>query len=198
LRSLKGETIMSLIKISGLVILASSIVFLIAALLPISRVYALSNTTHKLAAIQNAPQAWVISQILFSVGALGVALGVGLAIYSLNDRPMAPWLLIAAVLLAAGALLWSWHVYLRAVDPAAFVSGALPGWQFPLYTLLTISAFLMIGISLRGGGFPTWSTWLLMGGAVLFLVLNIIFKDLPPFAHYLLGLVLGLVLYRAG
>jgi hypothetical protein len=189
---------MPLIKISGLVTLASSILFLIAAFLPISRVYALSNATDKLAAIQKAPQAWVISQALFSIGALGVALGVGLAAFSLKDRQTTPWLFIAAALLAGGAVLWSWHVYLRAMDPAAFVSASLPGWQFPLYTLLTISAFLVAGIALRRLGFPTWSAWVLIGGAVLFLVLYIIFKDLPPFVHYLLGLVLGLVLFRAG
>jgi len=33
---------------------------------------------------------------------------------------------------------------------------------------------------------------------LLFFVLYIIFKDIPPFVYYVLGLILGIVLLRAG
>ena len=107
-------------------------------------------------------------------------------------------MIAAAVLLLVGAAVWTWHVYLRAVDPAAFVNGSLPGWHFALYTLLTLVAFLLTGIALLQLGSPPWSGWFLVGGALIFLILYFIFKDIPPFVHYLMGLALGFVLFRGG
>jgi hypothetical protein len=187
---------MSLIKISGAVILAGSIAFLVAAFLPISRVYALSNAMDKLAMIQNATQAWGISQLIFSLSSMGTSLGVALAAYSLRDRQQAPLFIAAAALLVVGAAIWTWHVYLRAIDPTSFVNGSLPGWHFALYTHLTLAAFLLTGIALLQLGFPKWSGWFMVGSALLVLILYLIFNDIPPFVHYLMGLALGFVLFR--
>lgn len=187
---------MSILKISGAVILTGSILFLIAAFLPISRVYAISNVEDKLAMIMDNLKAWGISQLLFSLGVIVTVSGVTLAAYSLKDQSLALFLFIAAALMVASAFPWVWHAYLRTTDPTAFVNGSLPSWHFALYTLLTMAAFLLIGIALPRMGFSTWIGWVLGGGVLLFFVLYLIFKDIPPFVHYLLGLVMAFGLLR--
>lgn len=189
---------MSPLKISGIITLVGSILFLVAAFSPISRVYGLRDAEEKLSMIINARRAWGVSQVLFSLGAIVTALGVAFAAYALKDRPQAPLLFTAAAFLAIGASAWVWHTYLRTIDPQAFVNGSLPGWHFSLYTLLTMGAFLLTGVALLRMGFSLWAGWILVGGALLFFVLYLIFKDMPPFVHYLLGLVLGFILLRGG
>jgi hypothetical protein len=189
---------MSALKLSGAVTFVGSILFLIAAFSPISRVYALPTAENKLGMITGSPTAWVISQTLFALGAIVTALGIALAAYALRDRPSVLLFFTATAFLAAGAAAWSWHVYLRAAEPAAFVNGSLPGWHFALYTLLTMAALLLIGIALQRMGFPTWAGWLLIGGSILFFVLYLIFKDMPPFVYYLMGATLAFVLFRGG
>lgn len=189
---------MSILKISGVVILIGSVCFLVAAFSPISRVFGLPNSKDKLAVITGDLAAWNVSQVLFSLGSIVTTLGVALLAYTLKDRPLAPLLFAAAVFLAVGAAAWSWHTYLRMKDPAAFVNGTLPGWHFVLYTLLTMAALTLVGIALLRMGFPAWTGWLLIGGSLLFLMLYIIFKDMPPFVHYLLGVALAIALLRGG
>ncbi len=186
------------LKISSIVIFIGSLLFLIAAFLPISRVYAFNNSEDKLALIKDAEGAWNISQTLFSLGAIVTVLGVALAAFILNGRSSAPMLYLAATLLFVGAAAWTWQTYLRAKDPIAFAEGSLTGWHFALYTLLTLAAILLIGISILQLGFSTWAGWLLIGGALFLFVLYIIFKDMPPFVHYLLFLALAFVVFRAG
>jgi 4-hydroxybenzoate polyprenyltransferase len=96
-----------------------------------------------------------------------------------------------------GAIAWSAHVALRAMDPQAFVAGALPSWHFKLYTVLTLTAYFVLGFGLLRllGGRP-WQAYFLMGVSLLFLIMYLQLKDLPPFVHYLLGLVLGISLLR--
>ncbi|MEO6063406.1 MAG: hypothetical protein ABIQ99_15850 [Thermoflexales bacterium] len=188
---------MSALKISALAAFVGSILFLIAAFMPISRVYMLS-APDKLALITAQREAWGFSQALFSAGSIVFAAGVGLAAFALRDQPAAPFLFVATAFLAAGAVVWSWHVYLRVIDPTAFAQGSLPGWQFASYTVLTMAAFLLIGIALLQMGFPAWAGWLLVGGSLLLFVLYVIFGDMPPFAHYLLGLAFAFALFRRG
>ncbi len=188
---------LSLIKTGAITIFVGSLLFLIAAFSPISQVYMLS-APEKLALITSQRDAWGISQALFSAGSIVFAAGVALAAFAHRDQPAAPFLFAATAFLVVGAAVWSWHVYLRVIDPAAFAQGTLPAWQFASYSLLTMAAFLLIGIALLRLGFPAWSGWLLAGGSVLLFVLYVIVKDMPPFAHYLLGLALAFALFRRG
>ena len=184
--------------ISGIVICLGSLLFLIAAFSPSSRVFGASTAEKKLAVINASMRGWKISQALFGSGAIITALGVGLLAFSLRWLP-ANLIYVIAGLLLVGAVSWSRHVYLRAMDPQAFVAGALPAWHFILYTLLTLAGFFLLGFeSLRLFGFHAWQGWLLMGASLLFFVAYLIFKDMPPFVHYLLGLVLGVSLILSG
>jgi hypothetical protein len=186
------------IVISGSVICLGSLLFLIAALSPSSRVFGAPDPEKKLAIIYASPRGWRISQMLFGVGALVVALGVGILAHSLRWLT-GSLLYLPAALLLAGAIAWGWHVYLRYIDPESFVHGELPGWHFVLYTLLTLAAFFLLGFELlRLLGVGTWLPWLLMGGSLVLFIVYLVIKDLPPLLYYLLGIVLGISLILAG
>ena len=186
------------IKFDAMIIGIGSILFLISAFLPISRVYALPTPDKKLALINQSRKAWKVSHILFFIGALLLAIGVVVFAFSNNEKSSSIALYFAAGLLIIGLVGWSWHLYLRNLDPVAFVKGALPTWHFRLYTVFTLAAFLLIGIAISSLGFPFWGSWVIMIGAILFFVLFIIFKDLPPFTLYLLGFFLFFLLFWVG
>jgi len=178
--------------ISGWVICFGSVIFLSAAFAPMSRIFGARDPEKKLAIINASPGFWRLFQALFGAGAVITALGVGVFAYALNWLPDA-WRFLPTGLLLAGAIPWCAHVYLRAVDPQAFVAGTLPAWHFRVYTLLTLAAFFLLGIDLLdllGGGH--WQSFFLMGASMLIFILYQQFKDMPPFVYYLLGLVLGI------
>jgi len=189
---------MSDLNFSAIFIGVGSIIFLVSAFLPISKVYALPTPEMKLALINKSRRAWQVSQNLFFFGALLMTLGVIFLAFSNNENSSILALYFASGLLVLGLASWSWHLYLRTLDPVAFVKGALPAWHFKLYTVFTLAALFLIGITFLGLGFPVWGSWAIMIGSTLFFVLFIIFKDLPPFALYLLGLFISFLFFQAG
>jgi len=182
-------------KISSLIILIGAIIFLIAALLPISRVFGLKTAKERLDFINQSKTAWNLSQVLFASGAIIFAVGVSLSAFLLKERQPGNILLIAATFLIIGALAWCRHVYLRAKNPMAYANGLLPGWHFLIYILLALAAMLIIGIALLMMNFPAWSGWLLIVSAILFFTTYILARDLPPVLIYLPGLVLAFILF---
>jgi hypothetical protein len=189
---------MGIQRAAGVVLIIGSIIFIIAAFGPVSRVFAEPDPARKLDIIEEGGTQWTISQVLFALGASVTAIGLGLAAYLLRNSPGAPlaWLGFAAV--AVGAILWDWHVILRALDPAAFAHGTLPLWQFTAYTLLTTAGLAAFGVVYLRAGFPTWLGVLTIAGAAALFVLYLVFKDMPPFVYYLLTLLAGIVMFWSG
>lgn len=184
-------------RTDAIVIIVGSVLFMAAAFSPISRVFAIPDPVEKLAIIQDAATQWTVAQALFALGALVTAAGIGMLAYrAAGDGPS--FLLAAATaVMALGAVLWSWHVYGRAVDPAAFASGELAAWPFALYSLLTMAGLVLIGMALLQTQMAPWVGWLSIGAAALFLVLGVIFRDMPPFVYYVVTLTAGIMLFRA-
>lgn len=196
--NLKGGNVMISLKVSGVILLTGSILFLAAALSPISRIFGVRSAAERLEIIQGSRSAWNISQALFAAGAIVFALGTALMAYQLAGRPSTALMITAAVLLTVGAAAWTWHVYLRALDPAAFAEGFLPGWHFKVYGWLAMTALVLIGIALLRMGFPAWSGYVFIGGGLLFAAAYLLFKDVPPFLFYLPGMALAIMLIRGG
>lgn len=188
----------SLPRISALTIGLGSVLFLAAAFSPISRVFGEPSSARRLAVILAAPRQWWVAQGLFALGALVTALGIATFALGHADAPFAGMLWKSAALLLVGAVCWSWHVYLRAADPAAFAGGELPSWGFAVYTLLTQVGLFLFGLALLRAGLPPWLGWLAAGGMVLLFLVTVIARDMPPFVYYLITLTAGVVLYRAG
>ena len=185
-------------KIAGLVLVAGSLFFIVAASLPPTAVFAESVPIKKLTIILNAQGTWAVMQFLFALGSLVAALGIGLVAYHFRNIQGSALAYLAFTAFVIGAALWSWHAYSRAADPNAFVEGTLPAWPFVVYTLLTLAGLLLFGLLLLRTGLPNWAGWVLIIGASLFFVLYLIFKDLPPGLHYLLTLFLGIMMYWRG
>jgi hypothetical protein len=177
-------------------LIVGSILFLAAAFSPISRVFSIRDPGARLDIIAAAPTQWLVAQALFAAGALVAAAGIALVAYRLRHQPVAGGLAATAALMGTGALLWSWHVYLRAADPARFVAGDVPVWLFAGYSLLTIAGLAVLGKTLLRTRLPRWLGRLCIGSAGLFLVMGILFQDLPPFVYYLVTLAVGVAVLR--
>lgn len=184
-------------KMSGIMIILGSVLFLIAAFLPISiRVFPEPSAVRKLEIIRDAPNAWLVTQILFALGAMVTVIGIALVAYRFRDQSFTVLMQASMAVLLLGALLWIWHVYARAVDPAAFAEGSLPAWPLVLYFLLTPTGLAVFGVALLRSALPQWVGWLMIGSMVLFFVLTVIFRDMVPLVYYLITLLTGVMLYR--
>jgi hypothetical protein len=184
-------------RATALTIVVGSILFLAAAFAPISRVFAVRDSAQKLEMILGAPNQWVVAQLLFALGSLVTVVGVGMLAYRMSGHGVAIYLRISAAVMGIGALLWTWHVFVRAVEPALFTAGQIPVALFAGYSLLTIVGLALLGVALLQAGYQPWVAWLAMGSAALFLVLGLAFGDMPPLVYYLVTLTIGIVLFRA-
>lgn len=181
---------------ASLMIIAGSIIFLIASFSPTSRVYGEPLPEGRLAIINESRNAWTITQILFSVGAVAVAAGVSAAAFSLRPR-QTHFLPIASVLsLAAGALLLTWYAYFKFADPQTWVHHHISNPIFLGYTFLTQAGLFLFGIALLRGGNLRRTSWFLLSAVAITFILTLIFRDMPPFVYYLMTLPVGIGLYR--
>jgi len=187
-----------LLKLGSVIIIIGSVLFFIAAFSPISRVFGIPSPDRKLEIILSAQNQWMIAQILFALGAVVTAAGISIVAYYFRNQPFSTLLNIGAVLLFIGAFLWTWHVYLRAIDPQLFVERGIPVWYFASYTFLTQAGLVFFGIALLRTEIQNWVGWMIIGSMGLFFVLTIIFRDMPPFVYYAITLTTGVMLYRAG
>jgi len=185
-------------RISGILLLLGSALFLTAAFLPISWVFGERDLGKKVEMINASPEAWRIAQFLFGSGAIIAAMGFLPAYLDLRGKGAGAPSLVAFLLALIGAVLWARHTYLRGVDPVAFVHKILtPRWLAGAYFILTQGALLAMGIALRKANYPDWIAWLNIGSAIAFSLLLIIFQDLPPFAYYLVTAVTAIVFLRS-
>lgn len=185
--------------IDALLLITGSLIFLGAAFAPISlAVFSRSDAGKRLAAIQDSRRVWSVDQLFYALGAILTALAVGLAAFRLSRAPGSLLAYLAFAALATGAAFWAGHAYQRAVDPVAFIEGALPAWPFSAYTVLTQAGLATFGAALLQSTTPAWTGWMLIAAAVLLFAAFLLFRDMPPFIYYTLTLVTGVTLFVAG
>ena len=180
---------------SAIVIILGSMFFLIAAFLPIPRVFAEPSAAQKLNFIMAAPTAWLVAQIFFALGAMVTVIGIALVAYQFRDQSFALLMQVSVAVLLLGALLWIWYLYGRTVDPLAFADGSLSVWPLVLYLVLTEAGLAVFGVALLRSALPQWIGWLVIGSMALFFVLTLIFRDMVPLVYYLITLLIGVMLY---
>jgi hypothetical protein len=189
-------------KLAGVGLIVGSILFIIAAFTPLTFRVIMADTQQRIELIQNERTGWVFLNILFGVGSVVAVVGLALFaqhVQSLGDNPTVRVVsYLSAAIAALGALGWVIIVYNRAVLPPQELGGNLSinNWIFPAYTLLTQIALMIVGFVLIQTGYPAWLGWgmLVLGG--LSLIAYLVFKDMPPFVHYVLLLVMGIALMR--
>jgi hypothetical protein len=185
---------MNISKPIALLILTGSLLFLIASFSPISRVHMAATAAEKLAIITEENQAWLFAQVLYTLGALLTASGIGLAALQIHRQARSGLWLPVFVGMAAGFLFFGAYVIFRTVNPQAWVEIVPPHPQFLVYTLLTQAGLFLFGLMLRRDGYPGWLSWLVVGSMAIVFILTIIFRDMPPFAYYLLSLTIAIVI----
>ena len=183
-------------KTCALIIVIGSVFFMIAAFSPVSRVFAISDAGKKLELILNERSAWNISQFFFAAGAAVTVIGLGMTGMIFSNQMNTGLFYFSITLLAAGTILWAWHVYLRAIDPQLFTSGEIPIWLFAGYTFLTQAGLILYGMVLLKSGLSVWVGYMMIGSMILFFILTIIFRDMPPFVYYIITLITGVMIWR--
>ncbi|MBK6763825.1 MAG: hypothetical protein IPG68_11405 [Micrococcales bacterium] len=171
-------------------LIAGSATFIAGAAIGVPRVFTEPDREQKWRLLSEHLLWWRLSQPLYALGALLAALGVG-ALAASGHAAARAWLAVSCALLVVGALAWSWSVYRRAVDPREFAMGRLPGWPFAAYIWSTFAGLGLLGVGLLLGDWPDWLGWFTLAADALFAVAYVRFGDLPPFAFYLLFLVVG-------
>jgi hypothetical protein len=187
---------MSTERVGAIILVVGTVLFLIAAFVPVSQVFAEPSPAAKLEIIDSNPTAWSTAQAVFGLGGSITAIGLGFVAYHLRDTPGAVWAYIGLVAVILGAALWEGHVYLRAIDPEGFVEDRLIGWLFPAYALLTQAGLIAFGVAYLRAGYPAWLGGVTVGGAVIFFIVFFAFKDIPPLLYYILTFMAGVRLMR--
>jgi hypothetical protein len=186
--------VMHMNRTNGIVLLIGSLLFLVAAFMPVSQVFAVRGAARKLAVIAADRSGWLVSQCFFVLGATVAFIGMGMLAYRLKATKGSTFPLIAVAAAGIGLVLWMMYVYLRTISPEDFVYNRIPRWLFPTYSYLTLLAIFVIGLESCRFNFPRWLSFFNMGSAVLFALAFLIFKDLPPLLYYIVTLVDGIAL----
>lgn len=172
-----------------------SLLFLVAAFLPYSRVFAEPSSEKKLAILTEMKTMWTIGSFLFGSGAVLAAIAFGIQSIGLKQVPGAALSYLGVILMLIGSVSWCWHLYERTVDVNAFAMGENTPYLFIVYSVLTQAGLVLIGIFFLKSDIVNWIGWMFIIGAAIFFVLMVIFKDMPPFVYYVLTLIASIVLF---
>ena len=182
-------------RTTAIVLGMGSLMFLVAAFLPYSRVFAEPDAGKKLAIIMEMKGMWTIGQVLFGLGAVVTVVGLGLLSYGFRDVAMVRWAYLGVGMMFVGSLLWCWHLRERTIDPEAFANGLYARHLFTLYSIFTQFGLVLVGILLLKSCLPNWTGWMFIIGSGLFFLLMVIFRDMPPLVYYVLTMIAAAVLY---
>jgi hypothetical protein len=172
-----------------------SLLFLVAAFLPYSKVFVEPVAEKKLEIILRMKNMWIFGHILFGLGSIITVVAFGIQSYGLKEIANSMWSHLGVILMSLGAVLWCWTVVERIINPEDFAYGRNTPFMFPAYSLLTQLGLVFIGIMLLKASVANWIAWMfIVGSAVLFLLM-VIFKDMPPFVYYVLTIVAAVALY---
>jgi hypothetical protein len=167
-------------------VLAGSAIFLVGAAIGVPRVFSESDPAARLRLLEDRLVVWRVAQPFYAIGPLVAPIGVGVLAATVSDEAARLWLMLACLLLVAGAVSWSWAVYLRFRHVREFALGELPGWPFTVYLWLTFAGLASLGTGLLIAGLPAWSGWLTLTALLAFLLFYLRVRDLPPFVFYVL------------
>lgn len=186
---------MKLHLFSALLLVAGSTVFVVGAFFPVSRVYVLQTAEEKLEIMQGQSRMWNTHLGMMGAGAAIAAVGMAALPAGAVVSAAAP-AVVAAGTVVAGTLLWERHLQMRVRAPEGFASGQNPHWHFVVYTVLMQIGLLLLALALFRSGAATW-VWLTPAAGTAITVLALVaFQDVPPFAHYVWLLAVGVGLLR--
>jgi hypothetical protein len=183
-------------RLAGVTLIAGSLLFFISATQPVvSDYFRTDESLLRLRYIEEDPAAWDLAMVMLGAGGFIAAIGLvplARSVQQVTDRRILGVLAYGAATLAiGGAVSWVIISYFRVIRPpfeVVFVDAS--PWLFGSYRVLTRTAVVIIGVVLLLSGNPRWLGWMLIvAGALMFA--DLVPQVLPPFAHYVVFLILG-------
>ena len=176
-------------KLAAIVLIIGSVLFLIAAFLPITAAFVAERD---IAQLQSSPVEWAVSNLVFAVGSILVVVALALFTLQLRDTSAAFPGYLGLAMIALGTLCWVTILYYRVTLPlqAVFQTPTF-GWLFIVYTLLIQAALVAYGFAFLRAGYPRWMGLGSIILSALLFIAYLIFKDVPPFAYYVITLAIG-------
>jgi hypothetical protein len=187
---------------AAIVLIAGAILFFMAAFSPVStRVFRVDIAPQEqIQIVTDDRTGWVMTSILFGAGSVVAAIGLFLFARTVSSTVESSTSALAhgaAIIAFIGALFWVIVNVLRIAHTPeqVFLEGSLlGGWLFPLYTVMTQAALIAVGYVLLQTGFSAWLGWGMIVLVSLTVLAMIIFRDMPPFVHYVWVLVMGITM----
>ncbi|MCF7805291.1 MAG: hypothetical protein K9N46_09840 [Candidatus Marinimicrobia bacterium] len=192
---------MSEVKLAGLLLIIGSSLFIISAFaMPnVAKIYMEPSVEGRLAIVRNFSTGWTVHNVLFILGSTLTAVSL---VYLVTKSGLAAvgnlWLMAGAVLVLVAVIPWDWHLVLRLSEPDGFARNIFPGWLFVSFTLLMLVGLGSLGIGMLSTPFPGWLGWTHIIGAVVLIILSIVFRDMPPFVYYIFTLITGILCLQEG
>lgn len=190
-------------NVAGILLIAGSLLFNFAAFSPISmKVFPERDPQQRIGYVRDDARGWLIANLCFGSGALVAAVGLGAFAAHAQDASQESLVKIVMILSGGAALigmvLWVFITYQRLVLPPEELFGGVTSDRatFTIYTVLTQIAIVLLGIVLVEMDYPGWLGWGVAALAAASMAAFFYFKDMPPFTHYVLLLVVGIMLAR--
>jgi hypothetical protein len=190
-------------KIAGSLLIVGSLLFFIAAFTPANvRVVMASDPQQRAEFAENDRGGWLIANVVFGVASIAAVAGLALFGIQAQSTGDLTQVRVGSVLgtaaAAIGTALWVIILYNRVVSPLQEMTSNLSTnpWIFPAYTLLMQIALVIVGVVLLRSNYPGWLGWGVLAFGALTFAAYMFFKDMPPFAHYVPLLVMGITLVR--
>jgi hypothetical protein len=187
-------------KLGGLLLIVGGALFCVAAFIPqIAPVYSAPEMETRIATIERYRGLFSVQTVSFFAGI--VVAGIGLWVLALALQPGGARTLALAgaggyTLAIVASAVW---LYPRLVLPADQIVGADAGFSvFAVFTVLTSLSLIAFGVGLARSAYPAWVGIAGAAYSGLLLVLYVVFGDMPPFAHYLFALFVGIALQFIG
>jgi len=184
----------SSLKTIAFIIGIGSLLFLVAAFLPYSKVFVEHDPEKRMAIITEMKRMWNIANIFFILGAIITVIGLTLFLFGFKEIVSTRLSYLNIILFIVGAALWSWVITERIISPEKFANGTNTPYLFVIYSILMQVGLFLFGFLLLKTNLVNWVSWMLMLGSSTIFILMIIFKDMPPFVYYLLTLTLAVVM----
>jgi hypothetical protein len=187
-------------KLTGIILILGSLLFIIAAFSPITIAVVTEADIGKRAdTLAEGQAAWFLVNLLFAVGSLITAFGLWLFAFQVSlSRRLKVLSYLSALCFAIATILWLYICVYRVSYSTEEVASNLivNSLAFSAYTLLSQGALILLGFILLQSDYPRWLGRGILLLACLSLLAYLVFKDMPPFAYYVLLFLTGFGLLR--
>jgi hypothetical protein len=188
---------MTLLALSGYIIIAGFVLVVAASLAAPRAVYSAEDKEARLEIIAQNRSRWTTSNALWAVTSLVTAVGMLLLSISLAESQSPGLLYAGAAAIVIGAVSWDIYLYQVNADPAEYLYSDPPAPLSIVFVWATVAALALYAVAFLQGSFPDWLGYVLLVSMALPVVGLVFFfkqfyENFPPQFFYILTLVVGI------